>query len=80
MRNYDSVEQDLQTTSSAKRLEATLDYYRYLLPEGTTSIIHCLASSGVRASDMIIRDQNLATLLSLLLIFSIGSLAFLSPA
>lgn len=80
MRNYDSVEQDLQTTSSAKRLEATLDYYRYLLPEGTTSIIHCLASSGVRASDMIIHDQNLATLISLLLIFIIGSLAFLSPA
>ena len=28
MRNYDYVEQDLQTTSSARRLEQTLDYYR----------------------------------------------------
>ena len=66
MRNYDYVEQDLQTTSSARRLEQTLDYYRYMLPEGTSSEIHCAASSGVRASDMIMVDQNFALLVTVL--------------
>ncbi len=79
MRNYDYLAQDLQTTASARRLETVLDYYRYMLPSGTTSEIHCLASSGVRASDMIMQDQNNATLLSLLLIFIIASIAVLSP-
>ena len=78
MRNYDSVEQDLQTTASARRIEQTMDYYRYMLPEGTLSEIHCSASSGVRASDMIMVDQNRATLLSFLLIFIIASIAVLS--
>lgn len=78
MRNYDSVEQDLQTTSSARRIERTMDYYRYMLPSGTKSEIHCAASNGVRASDMIMVDQNRATLLSFLLIFIIASIAVLS--
>ncbi len=78
MRNYDSVEQDLQTTSSARRVEKTMDYFRYMLPEGTTSEIHCAAASGARASDMIMVDQNRATLLSFLLIFIIASFAVLS--
>ena len=78
MRNYDSVEQDLQTTASARRIEATMDYFRYMLPEGTRSEIHCSASNGVRASDMIMVDQNRATMLSFLLIFIIGSIAVLS--
>ena len=78
MRNFDSVEQDLQTTASARRIETTMDYYRYMLPEGTRSEIHCAASNGVRASDMIMVDQNRATLLSFLLIFIIASIAVLS--
>ena len=78
MRNFDSVEQDLQTTASARRIETTMDYYRYMLPEGTRSEIHCAASNGVRASDMIMVDQNRATLLSFMLIFVIASIAVLS--
>ena len=78
MRNFDSVEQDLQTTSSARRIEQTMDYYRYMLPEGTRSEIHCSASNGVRASDMIMVDQNRATILSFVLIFIIASIAVLS--
>lgn len=78
MRNFDSVEQDLQTTSSARRLETTLDYYRYMLPEGTSSVIWSGASDGVRAVDMIVEDQNKATLLSMVLIIIIASIALLS--
>ena len=78
MRNFDSVVQDLQTTSSARRLETTLDYYRYMLPEGTTSVIWSGASDGVRAVDMIVTDQNKATILSMILIVIIASIALLS--
>ena len=78
MRNYDYVEQDLQTTSSARRLEQTLDYYRYMLPEGTSSEIHCAASSGVRASDMIMVDQNRSTILSYVITFILAAIAVAS--
>lgn len=78
MRNYDYVEQDLQTIASARRIEKTLDYYRYMLPEGTTSEIHCAASNGVRASDMIMEDQNRSTILSYILTFIIASFAVMS--
>lgn len=78
MRNYDAFEQNLQTTASARRVEKTLDYYRYLLPEGTTSQISCLASRMLRASDMIIEDQNNASTLSLILIILIASITLFS--
>ena len=78
MRNYDYVEQDLQTTSSARRIEETLDYYRYMLPEGTTSEIHCAASSGVRASDMIMVDQDRSTILSYVITFILAAIAVAS--
>ena len=64
MRNYDSWDQDLTTTASAARVEETLSYYRYLLPEGTISRIHCTSSDMVKVSDMMISDQNMATIIS----------------
>lgn len=78
MRHYDWVEQDIQTNASSKRIEQTLDYYRYMLPEGTTSMIWGGASSGLRASDMISEDQNKATLISMALILLFASLACVS--
>lgn len=75
MRHYDWVEQDIQTNASAKRIEQTLDYYRYMLPEGTTSMIWSGASSGLKASEMISADQNKATLISMALILIFASLA-----
>lgn len=79
IRNYDSVNGDLQSTSSAKRLEKTLDYYRYMLPSGTESKIWCIASDGVKSVDIIMRDQSASTLLSFALIFIVATIAFLSP-
>lgn len=75
MRHYDWVEQDIQTNASARRIEQTLNYYRYMLPEGTTSQIWSGASSGLHASDIIIEDQNKATVISIVLIFICASLA-----
>ena len=78
MRNYDSFEQNLQTTASALRIEDTLNYYRYMLPEGTTARIYCGASSTIVASNMIVEDQNLASTISMLLIMVIASLTLFS--
>lgn len=73
IRTYDSFEQDLTTTASAKRLEQILDYYRYLLPEGTSSRYYCPTSLMVKASDMIIQDQNMAMIISLIGIIIIAT-------
>ena len=78
MRNYDAYEQNLQTTASARRVENTLDYYRYMLPEGTTSRIYCGASSSIKASDMIVADQNLATWISMLCTIVIATVTLFS--
>ena len=78
MRNYDSFEQNLQTTASARRLESTLDHYRYMLPEGTTSKIYCGASNMIKASDIMVEDQNRASQLSMVLIVVIASITLFS--
>lgn len=78
MRNYDSIEQDLQTTASARRLNQTLDYYLYMLPEGTTSQVSSLASRNLRGSDIVIHDMNTATMISFALIVIISGIACLS--
>lgn len=78
MRNYDAYEQNLQTTESARRVENTLNYYRYMLPEGTTSKIYCAASTQIKANDMIVADQNLATMISTICIVIIASITLFS--
>ncbi len=78
MRNYDSVEGNLQSNSSARRLETVLDYYRYMLPEGTSSKIWCGASNSLKSIDIIMEDQSKATGLSLLLILLFTAIAFRS--
>ena len=55
----------LSTAVSSRRVEEMLDYYRYLLPVGTTSRIYGTSSDMLKASDMMRRDQSIATLLSL---------------
>lgn len=78
MRNYDAYEQNLQTTASARRVENALDYYRYMLPEGTTSRIYCGASTSIRASDMIVADQNMATWISMFCTIIIATITLFS--
>ena len=73
MRNFDSFEQDLTTTASSRRIEQILDYYRYLLPEGTTSRIYCSSSNMLKASDMMMKDQNTATIISMIGIIIIAT-------
>ncbi|MDD5972936.1 MAG: efflux RND transporter permease subunit [Spirochaetales bacterium] len=78
MRNFDYVEQDLQTTGSSKRIGQVLDYYRYLLPEGTTSRISCFAYDLSRGNDVVMNDQMITTLISFFAVFIISIFTFKS--
>ena len=78
MRNYDYMEQDLQTTASSKRIGQVLDYYRYLLPEGTTSRISCSAYDLSRGNDVVMSDQSITTLISFIAVFAISLICFRS--
>ncbi len=78
MRNYDAFEQNIQTTASGRRMTQVLDYYRYMLPEGTTSRLSSGVERTVRASDMIMEDQNTASLISIIAIIIIASVTLFS--
>ena len=49
-----------------------------MLPEGTTSKIYCGASSSIKANDMIVADQNLATKISMFFTVIIASITLFS--
>lgn len=76
MRNFDSVEQDLQTNASAKRVANTLDKYRYMLPAGSSSMIWCFAYDMARGNDRVMEDQQLTTYISVIAVFIIACLVF----
>jgi len=78
MRNYDSIAGDLQTTSSVKRVVSTIEKYRYMLPEGTTSRISCAAYDLARGNDVVMADQDFTTMLSFVATFLIALVAFRS--
>ena len=78
IRNYDSLDQDLPTIASARRVEQILDHYRYLLPEGTSSKYYCMNSDMIKASDMIMLDQNVSTVISLIGILIIATFTLTS--
>lgn len=78
MRNYDAVAQDLQTTASSRRIAQTLDEYRYLLPEGTSSRISCYAYDLSRGNDVVMKDQRFTTILAFCAVFFIALITFRS--
>ena len=80
IRIYDSVTGDIANVGVDRRVEKTLDYYRYMLPEGTESRIWCGQSDTMRGADRMMKDQTISTGLALIMIFLLSSIALLSPA
>ncbi len=78
IRNYDAKAGDLQTAGSAKRIEKTINYYRYMLPSDCTGRIASGASNSMRAMDVMIDDQMMATWLSIIIIFFIVAITLRS--
>ena len=78
IQNWDSVEQDLMTTSSITRAYSTMVDNLDLLPVGTTVTIGGDPVVNVKFSSRLLSDQNLSTILSVSIVFIIASIVFLS--
>ena len=79
LQHWDSVEKDLMTTSSIDRIYNLLVNSLDLLPEGTTVKISGDPIANYKFSNRLLSDQNLSTLLSILLVFITTMLLFRSP-
>lgn len=79
IQHWDSVEQDLMTTTSIIRAYSTMVDNLDLLPEGTIVAIDGDPVVNVKFSNRLLSDQNISTILSVLIVFAFASFTFLSP-
>lgn len=79
VQNWDSAEKDLMTTSSITRAYSVIVDNLDLLPEGTTVTISGDPILNVKFSNRLLNDQNISTILSIIIVFLIASIGFLSP-
>lgn len=78
LRNYDSVEQDIQTITSSKRVEEAIATYAHLLPEGTTTVAWGSVVDSLNVNKIITDDQAASTLIAFVLILVVALLVFRS--
>ena len=79
IQHWDSVERDLMTTSSIGRVYKMMVDNLDLLPEGTVVRIKGDPIANFKFSNRLLADQNLSTVLSILLVFITTMLLFRSP-
>ena len=79
VQNWDSVEQDLMTTSSITRAYYTIVNNLSLLPEGTTVTVSGDPILNVKFSNRLLNDQNISTILSIAIVLLIAIVVFRSP-
>lgn len=79
IQNWDSVEQDLMTTSSITRAYSTMVDNLDILPEGVTVTISGDPVVNVKFSNRLLSDQNISTILSISIVFIIAAFVFMSP-
>ena len=79
IQNWDSVSQDLMTTSSITRAYSVMVDNLDMLPEGTSVIITGDPVVSVKFSNRLLSDQNVSTVLSVLIVFMITAIIFRSP-
>ena len=79
IQHWDSVEKDLMTTSSIGRVYGLMVENLDLLPDGTTVRIKGDPIANYKFANRLLADQNLSTILSILLVFITTMLLFRSP-
>ncbi len=79
LQHWDSEERDLMTTASTRRVYQVLVDNLQLLPEGTTVLIKGDPIANFKFSNRLIADQNMSTMLSVLLVFLTTAILFRSP-
>lgn len=80
IQQYDSSSKDLGTVSSFARIEETLKRNLSLLPNDTTIEITGNPTTNLRFSNTLLGDQTKTTVLSIILVFIIATIAFKSIA
>ena len=78
IQHWDSEKQDLMTTSSISRVRDVIINNLDLLPEGTEVTISGDPIINLKFVTRLLEDQNLSTILSILIVFIIASIAFRS--
>ncbi|MBO5770188.1 MAG: MMPL family transporter, partial [Spirochaetales bacterium] len=78
VQNWDSLERDLQTVSSSKRMYALIMDSIELLPEGTSISIGGYPVVAMKFSNALLADQNKSTILSILAVFVLCMISFRS--
>lgn len=78
VQNWDSLERDLQTVSSSKRMYALIMDSIELLPEGTSISIGGYPVVAMKFSNALLADQNKSTILSILVVFVLCMISFKS--
>lgn len=78
VQNWDSLERDLQTVSSSKRMYALIMDSIDLLPEGTTITIGGYPVVAMKFSNALLSDQNKSTVLSILVVLVLCVFSFKS--
>ena len=78
IQHWDSVEKDLMTVSSIDRVNRLIVGSLGLLPEGTTVAVSGDPIVNVKFSNRLISDQNISTMLSLLVVFIVSMISFRS--
>lgn len=78
MRNYDSVEQDLQTVSSSKRIKAAVAANMPILNDGIRVVEWGTVVDSLRTNDVIMGDQRRSTVVSFVLILVVACITFRS--
>lgn len=78
VQNWDSLERDLQTVSSSKRMYALIMDSIDLLPEGTSISIGGYPVVAMKFSNALLADQNKSTIMSILVVFVLCLISFRS--
>ena len=78
IQHWDSIEEDLMTTASTARAYGTMVSNLDILPEGTTVLIKGDPIANYKFANRLIADQNLSTIMSIMLVFLTIALLFRS--
>ncbi len=78
IQNWDAEDGDLMTITSAKRVYEEIVSNLDLLPEGTKVAVHGYPVVSIKFSERLMRDMNLSTLLSLMIVFCLSLFTFRS--
>ena len=78
IQHWDSIEEDLMTTASTARAYGTMVSNLDILPEGTTVLINGDPIANYKFANRLIADQNLSTIMSIMLVFLTIALLFRS--